>query len=238
MLFILVHGMFLLSTNLQKDNALRTGHTLNISQSDMSANFSSIASNDGDEERSLNRKLEALEFKLRKVKRERDEMAEQTQMLEKKLKKKKLVNEAQKEYIKNQNVLTSELMMQLGKMDPSVRDLIRPELEMCNHCFHTVKKGEKGGLCPCEKIGYCSTTCQKLDWHRRHKCVCPFGVIRGSEDTGEEHSCHQEAPRDSQLAQSDDDDDDDDGSYALPLLLSHCDNRNYQNEDGVLEQID
>ena len=83
MLFILVHGKFLLSTNLQKDNALRTGHTLNISQSDMSANFSSIASNDGDEERSLNRKLEALEFKLRKVKRERDEMAEQTQMLEK-----------------------------------------------------------------------------------------------------------------------------------------------------------
>ena len=129
-----------------------------------------------DEAGNVETKIETLELELSKMKEERKKMKKSIEVLTQKLKRKKEVNNAQKEYIEHQNVFTSELMTRIGKVDPSVRVLLNPGLEICNFCFYAAQRGQ-GGICPCRKVGYCSKTCQKIDWHRRHKCTCPFGVI-------------------------------------------------------------
>ena len=123
--------------------------------------------------------IERLKLDLSSLRSQNKNLKKQIVDLELTLEKKNDWSDRAKEYIANRDMLTSELLLEIGKINPEIRKKVTPGLNYCNFCFYVVKKDEGGGFCPCRKVGYCSKTCQELDWKRRHKYSCSLGFLRG-----------------------------------------------------------
>ena len=71
------------------------------------------------------------------------------------------------------------VLLQRSAHQGEPRMVVPGEFEVCQFCYHPIEDSGRGtrtgGVCPCQEVGYCSQECQKLDWSRHHKQVCPFG---------------------------------------------------------------
>jgi hypothetical protein len=90
-----------------------------------------------------------------------------------------------REYEISQSKFIAEILQATGVSSNSRQDrtAVPPRQDNCHFCYHYIPRG-KGGMCPCGEVGYCSTSCQAVDWRRHHKAVCatkvkpPIGAYR------------------------------------------------------------
>jgi hypothetical protein len=61
-----------------------------------------------------------------------------------------------------------DMIPKMGDYDPNVPAAIL----ICGYCYDVCDEDD-GGICPCHKIGYCSTECQREHWKEHHKHDCP-----------------------------------------------------------------
>ena len=156
------------------------------------------------------------------------------------LEKKNDWSERAKECIAHRDMLTSELLLEIGKINPEMRKKIAPGLNCCNFCFCVVKKDEGGGFCPCRKVGHCSKMCQELDWKRRHKCSCSLGFLRsGNSGTKDSDSCQSEENSSGSSASCSEDECTEDSVYdEEPPSLTSDDEESEKSELELIDQIE